>query len=452
MKNFWYFFCFLPLLLWNRGIVGLDQSIEKWVEESNRYEYLNSHYEKKHSIAIEIGLKKGSVAPFFHKKFRRHICVDQDLDVIKNAIQNIPQKEQSRFLFLQKMLDCRFYDKKEHPYKKNTVTWKRFLFDALTEHNKFLIQWIRVDLEGAEEWIFEDLLDTAFSKKAQLLICPHFDRWEYFHVEGYLEMLQNFDLYLDGQKLAPDLNNLRSLSGKIVLFSPKEKGSFVKKNITAVVIGYNLYTYIKKMVAQLEKYTKDIIVIDNQSFFSPLLNYYAKDFEYSLLSMKQNFGFEVYQKPFMTNLLGDVYILTDPDLEFHPNLPDHFLQELLAIQNHFDAHKVGFALKLEPEKFRKDIVVHEKGLVDWEKAFWVDRQLWPARPELEIYQAKIDTTFCLINQKIPNRLHLRVAGEFACQHLPWYKNFDLLLEPGEYESYLIRNNSSNFFKIKKRAV
>ena len=443
---------FLSLsFLWILLTIQLSASKEKWVEEYLRYEAYGSVYEKKGAIAIELGLQEGSILPYMGTKCRKHVLVDDNLDHLSSIKSTISQKDFWRISTFLRTLDSRLYDAKDCPYRKNTTTWKEFLFDAFSEHNKFLIKWIKVDLAGEEEWIFEDLLDTAFSKKAQILMRPQFDRWKQFQIEEYLTMLQHFDIYLEGEKVGLTVEEIRSLSGKIVLFQPKETGNFVKKNLTAVVIGYNLVTYIKQMVGQLQKYTKDIVILDNQSFFSPLIDFYEKEYPYSLLRMKKNYGFEVYQKPFMQNILGDVYLLTDPDLEFHPELPDNFLDELLKIQNHFFAHRVGFALKLDSENFRPDMMLHKKKLEDWEKAFWVDRLEYPPQPDMEVYSARIDTTFCLIHQKIPNILQLRIGGNYTCRHLPWYKNFHLDLLEGEYESYLLRNNSSNFFKIKKRA-
>lgn len=443
------FFVYFPFV-WALSSIQLSASIEQWVDEYLRYEAFGSNYKKKEAFAVELGLKEGSLFPYM-KKFRKHVLIDENLEHLSLIRNSISHKDFWRISFFPKKLDSRLYDQKDCPYRKNTVTWKELLFEAFSEHNKFLIKWIKVDLAGDEEWVFEDLLDTAFSKKAQILIRPQFDRWKQFQIEEYLPMLQYFDIYYEGKKVDLTIEEMRSLSGKIVLFQPKEGGGFVKKNLTAVIIGYNLFTYIKQMVKQLKKYTKDIVILDNQSFFPPLIDFYEKEYPYSLLRMKNNYGFEVYQKPFMQNILGDVYLLTDPDLEFHPELPDNFLDELLKIQNHFFAHRVGFALKIDSENLRRDMYLHQKKLEDWEKTFWVDRKEYPPRPEMEIYAAKIDTTFCLINQKIPNILQLRVGGNYTCRHLPWYKDFHLELQPGEYESYLLRNNSSNFFKIKKRA-
>jgi dTDP-4-dehydrorhamnose reductase len=56
--------------------------------------------------------------------------------------------------------------------------------------------------------------------------------------------------------------------------------------------------------------------------------------------------------------------------------------------------------------------------------------------EYEIYNAEVDTTFCLINKSNYSgnwKNHIRIAGNFTAKHLPWYKKnkiFDL------YDNYL----------------
>ena len=58
-----------------------------------------------------------------------------------------------------------------------------------------------------------------------------------------------------------------------ICFEPLENaGLLTKAEIPAVVISYNLLTYTRNMVKQLEAFTKDIIVIDNQSTYDRCWN------------------------------------------------------------------------------------------------------------------------------------------------------------------------------------
>ena len=64
--------------------------------------------------------------------------------------------------------------------------------------------------------------------------------------------------------------------------------------------------------------------------------------------------------------------------------------------------------------------------------------------EYEMYAGWIDTTFCLYNKKYfyagVNFLDaIRIAGNFTCKHLPWYKDPKVI---SIYENYLLYKKSN----------
>jgi hypothetical protein len=145
-------------------------------------------------------------------------------------------------------------------------------------------------------------------------------------------------------------------------------------------------------------------------------------------------------------LVGDLYFVSDPDLYFNPNLPSNFIQELISISNHFQVNRVGFALNITADDIRTDLIHGGVTVQMWESVFWKDRLSYPLNPNLELYQADLDTTFCLVNRRYRG-FPIRVAGDFTCFHLPWHKNFQHQLLEGEYEAYLINNRSTNWYKL-----
>jgi hypothetical protein len=215
-----------------------------------------------------------------------------------------------------------------------------------------------------------------------------------------------------------------------------------KKNMSCVIIGFNQPTYIKKMVNQLEKYTSDIIIIDNNSDFKPLLEYYENEYKYTLLKMQSNLGHKVYEKSFMDKIVGDIFIITDPDLEFNKKLPDNFIENIINISNYFQAEKVGFALEYKGNNIRKDIKAFGKSIEEWEKQYWTASFFYPNH---EIWSAAIDTTFCLVNKQNKGG-HYRIAGNYLCKHLPWYVGFEKEIPPDEYNHYLKNNVSTNYWR------
>jgi len=235
-----------------------------------------------------------------------------------------------------------------------------------------------------------------------------------------------------------------------LLFEPIDSDEvLIKKNIPAIIIGYNQVTYIRNMVKQLERYTSDIVIIDNNSSFKPLLDYYEKEFNYTLLKQKANYGHVVYNKKSVQKLVGAVHIMTDPDLKFNSHLPNNFLQTLIEISYYYKAQRVGFALQIDAPDIRNDLFHGPHTIQAWERQFWRNRLQYPD-PNLELYDAPIDTTFCLVNKKFePNGTCIRVAGDFTCKHLPWHTNFRQDFLNGEYETYLKDNITSTWFRIKK---
>jgi hypothetical protein len=218
-----------------------------------------------------------------------------------------------------------------------------------------------------------------------------------------------------------------------------------KQQIQAVIISYNLLTYVKKMVRQLEKYTDNIIVIDNKSTYQPLLDYFRNEYKYQLIQMDRNYGHEVYLLPMIQKQLNEIYILTDPDLLFNEKLPDNFIQTLINVSHYFQAKRVGFALDISRSDIREDIKHRDQNIVDWEKKHWNQRIDYPHNRSLELYVAPIDTTFCLINKK-NHGPHIRIAGCFTCIHRPWHHDWLKDLLPDEYQHYSENNVSTTWAK------
>ena len=338
-------------------------------------------------------------------------------------------------------LDDKILKKFKEVYLENKNTKiKEILFNLYNKKNTLNLSLIYCNFDGKEEEIFEDLLYICYINKIKLLIKFNIKNWKdkmfsRFNFLCKYTIYENNEIYkfdttkLDNNLLFFELNN--SISKDIY-----------KKNMTVVIIGFNQYTYIKNMIKQIEKYTNDIVVIDNNSTFPELLKYYENEYKYTLLKMDKNYGHKVYEKSVINYIIGDVYIITDPDLEFNKNLPDNFIEEMINISNYFEAEKVGFALLIDSDDIRNDVTSFGKSIIDFEKQYWMCKFYYPKH---ELYSAAIDTTFCLINRQNKGG-HYRIAGDYVCKHLPWHKDFEKELINGEYEYYKKNNISTNYWK------
>lgn len=191
-------------------------------------------------------------------------------------------------------------------------------------------------------------------------------------------------------------------------------------NIPIFIINFNRVSYLKTMISCLERMNKkNIYIIDNNSSYPPLLEYY-KTLPYKVFYMKENLGhmvfwkaseFEQYRKNF--------YIVTDPDVEPLDECPDDFIEHFFELlkQNPF-LKKVGFSLKIDDLPGTNPLT---REVVSWERRFYKCY-----KKEYDAYYASIDTTFALY---VPDSISthrfgdaLRTAYPYQARHLPWYKN------------------------------
>jgi hypothetical protein len=208
------------------------------------------------------------------------------------------------------------------------------------------------------------------------------------------------------------------------------------KKIPIVLICWNNLTFVRNMVNQIKKYEQPIILLDNNSNYQPLIDYYDEiknelQDKIEIRRYDTNHGHKVYLK--MKDTLPDIYILSDPDLELNKNMPFNFVEILLSLSNKYKVYKVGLALDIsDSEKFIPcDNYFHGYNIQDWEGQYWRDDRKLENDENYQVYDSSVDTTFCLINNKYLDYSDpqwaeykgIRVAGDFTVKHLPWYNNY-----------------------------
>jgi hypothetical protein len=208
------------------------------------------------------------------------------------------------------------------------------------------------------------------------------------------------------------------------------------KKIPIVLICWNNLTFVRNMVNQIKKYDQPIILLDNNSNYQPLFDYYDEiknelQDKIEIRRYDTNYGHKVYLK--MKDTLPDIYILSDPDLELNKNMPSNFVEILLSLSNKHKVYKVGLALDIsDSEKFIPcDNYYYGYNIQDWEGQYWRDDRKLENDENYQVYDSSVDTTFCLINNKYLDHSDpqwaeykgIRVAGDFTVKHLPWYNNY-----------------------------
>lgn len=191
--------------------------------------------------------------------------------------------------------------------------------------------------------------------------------------------------------------------------------------IPVVIVCWNNHKYVQNTVRQLQKFTNNIIIMDNASTDEPTRDYLATcglDVRYNKTNngpwIRPDRNQELYDE------LPDEFILTDPDLEFNENLPIDFISRLSEISNKYRVNKTGLALKIDDfADMHQCVYLLGRNIYEWESQFWVNRI---PDDQYELYVAEVDTTFVLVNKKYQGTHHIRVAGDFTAKHIPWYVN------------------------------
>ena len=175
---------------------------------------------------------------------------------------------------------------------------------------------------------------------------------------------------------------------------------------------------------------KNLIILDNDSTYPKLLEYYSeleKNSAVKIIRLKKNLGYKALWK---SNILEKLnistpYVYTDPDVVPHEKCPKDFVRTLYEILNsHREFRKVG------PSLIWEDITFYDKKF--WqrmEKNF--ERQ---APINKNLCYANVDTTFALYSntRNYSFRFSLRTLENMRVRHLPWYFNYDNLSEDEKY--------------------
>ncbi len=225
--------------------------------------------------------------------------------------------------------------------------------------------------------------------------------------------------------------------------APTEAIVYPNTDIPVFIPSFNNPTHLRKMIAQLMRIGfRSLTIIDNGSKFPPLVDYLDSIAQtHEVIRKPTNEGpRHIVRDPVFYEQLPQYFCLTDPDLEFNPELPADFLAHLIEIISRHHIGKAGFALDISaPERMRDErfqIAGESYRIWEWEAQFWKTPLPADETPDLA-YRALIDTTFALYNKAFLQIDHpyeaIRVAGRYTARHLPWYR--DEQLPPDEAAFY-----------------
>jgi hypothetical protein len=208
----------------------------------------------------------------------------------------------------------------------------------------------------------------------------------------------------------------------------------------------NHYTYLKDLVDWLNgNGMTNFCIIDNDSSYPPLLDYYQSHLKGKVIFLHKNSGhLSFWNEQLLSRVKNSFYIYTDSDILPALKTNPLFISDLYkAFKNHDFALKAGSAIEIDdlPGCFslRDKVVQHESSF-------------WKNELEPQVYHATVDTTFALY---LPNYIweanyhwnkHIRVAGNCLIKHQPWYQDSENLNEEQQFyrDSAATQTHWTNF--------
>lgn len=209
--------------------------------------------------------------------------------------------------------------------------------------------------------------------------------------------------------------------------------------VPIIINNRNRYTFLKLMIDQLQLFGyKNIFILDNDSSYPPLLEYY-KTVNAKVVFLNKNVG---YKALWETNVFNDFknkyYVYSDPDILLQDDCPKDFVYRLyIELDKYSHKEKAGVALKIDDipnyYKLKNDVLIWEKN--NWEKEI-----------SKNVYDAMVDTTLALYKPLAFGNAEecdaIRVAGNLTSLHLPWYDDSNNLSEEEVFYKSQASNKSS----------
>lgn len=209
--------------------------------------------------------------------------------------------------------------------------------------------------------------------------------------------------------------------------------------VPIIINNRNRFTFLKLMINQLQSFGyKNIYILDNDSTYAPLLEYY-KTVNAKIIFLKKNVGYKaLWETNVFEQFKDKYYVYSDPDILLQNDCPKDFVFHLYVLLNKYSGkEKAGVALKIDD---LPDYYASKQEAIKNESIYW-SKQL-----EKDVYDAMVDTTLALYKPLAHGNAEeceaIRVGGKLAAQHLTWYLDSDNLSEEELYYKGSIKQNTS----------
>jgi len=208
------------------------------------------------------------------------------------------------------------------------------------------------------------------------------------------------------------------------------------KQIPIIINNRNRLEFLLDLIQALEtRGYHNIFIIDNDSSFPPLLDFY-ENCKYHVFRLKENVGhLAMWDTDIYKQFIRDYYVYTDADVVPVESCPADCIEYFWkTLKSNPSVQKVGFSLKIDdlPDSFDK-----KDEVIEWEK------QYYEKKVGEEFYVGFIDTTFALYRPFMRAGLGARMfrtAFPYQAKHMPWYVDSKNL---SAEEKYYISHSSTS---------
>lgn len=205
-------------------------------------------------------------------------------------------------------------------------------------------------------------------------------------------------------------------------------------DVPIIINNFNRLTTLCLLIRSLEERGySHIIILDNQSTYPPLLEWYATC-PYPVVRLPRNLGFKALwrAKEVRRRYCRDYYIYTDADVMLDEACPANVVDHLLDLlrRKYPLAAKIGLSIRIDD---LPDCYAKKQQVIAWESRYYAHC----AKNDDTLYRAPIDTTFALYRPHAGlSRSRAveayRTAAPYQIRHLPWYADS---AHPTEEEAY-----------------
>jgi hypothetical protein len=235
------------------------------------------------------------------------------------------------------------------------------------------------------------------------------------------------------------------------------------KSTYIFICNFNRLEPIKRLIKSLtDRGYHNIVILDNGSTYSPLLDWYKTLHPNQVYFCKSNYGPQAldcvrnyeseFQKKYNHIVLNEYHVYTDSDVVPTETVPDTFIDDMIEMCKKYKIPKLGLSLKIDdlPNHFllKDRVIKHESSF--FEREYIIDEKC-------QLFKAPVDTTFAVNSPGMAcgySDFAYRAAGDFFARHEPWYFDTNDLPEDEKYylEHFEENRNRTHWSNILKSMI